>query len=179
MERRCPRLRGRPALLGSLRGRGPLSASSRDSPLLVHGFPQLSAASDQTPSSLPVEQAASHAEARQVSGGSLTPCSQQGYPQVWTTHDSTTYGDATHRKLPGGSSAISTRCSKYKAETYPTQRARLGVKGHVENSFATRRGGLDVDKREAAILLRHPDCPPKIRDLHWWRQGRDDTREIW
>jgi hypothetical protein len=68
---------------------------------------------------------------------------------------------------------------KYKAETYPTRRARLGVKGHVENSFATPRGGLDVDKREAAILLRHPDSPPKIRDLHWWRQGRDETREIW
>jgi hypothetical protein len=53
----------------------------------------------------------------------------------------------------------------YKAETYPTQRTRPGVKGHVENSFATPRDALDVDKREAAILLRHPDSPPKIRDL--------------
>jgi hypothetical protein len=43
----------------------------------------------------------------------------------------------------------------------------------------TPRGGLDVDKREAAILLRHPDSPPKIRVLLWWRLGRDDTRKIW
>jgi len=67
---------------------------------------------------------------------------------------------------------------KYEAETYPTQRARPGVKADVENSFATPRVGVDVDKRDAAILLRHPEDPPKIRDLLRWRHGGTNARDL-
>lgn len=34
-----------------------------------------------------------------------------------------------------------------------------------------------MDKREAAILLRHPDSPPKFRDLLWWRPRAGRNRE--
>ena len=89
------------------------------------------------------------------------------------------YGGATPPEKRRGEVPRSlARCPKYEAETYPTQRARRGVKADVENSFATPRGGVDVDKRDAAILLRHPEDPPKIRDLLRWRPRRDERERL-
>jgi ribonuclease P protein component len=67
---------------------------------------------------------------------------------------------------------------KIQSRRYPTQGVGRPVKSDVQNSFATSEDGVDVVKRDAAILLRHPEEPPKIRDLKRWRQSGANARDL-